>query len=78
MEMSAPKDGLLLCPLCGARRFYTGEKEGEVTFSVDVSGRACDILPAGTGLQLSETTLMHCVFCSWRGTVGELAGKRGG
>lgn len=77
MEMSATKDGLLLCPLCGARRFYTGEKGNEVTFSVDLSGGACDILPADSRLEISGTTLMHCVFCSWHGTVGELTGKRG-
>ncbi len=75
MEMSAPKDGLLPCPLCGARRFYTGIGGKEISFSLNVSGSPRDTVPEDMAPFLTEDTVIHCVFCSWSGTVGELTGE---
>lgn len=59
------------CPRCGSTLLYVDEHEKTITFNVTQSGEIL-FQNENNSLVINEEKLIHCVSCSWEGTIKEL------
>lgn len=67
---------LLRCPLCGAESFYMNQEDKTILFSIGPEGHPVNIHPKDAALNWTESAVIYCTSCAWKGTADTLPRQR--
>lgn len=62
-----------LCPQCKIHRFYLLNAAGERLVVTVTDNKEIKPIHEDESLEGFDTTLLHCLGCSWKGTVNNLS-----